>query len=189
MKNNIIICLSFLCLVLGGLLVFNCYDSEPKTVKVEIKGMVENPGVYELETGSVVKDLIDEAGGALEGVDLNTINLSKRLDDEMVVILLSEEEIKESFIYVDYECTCPGVINDGTLDEYIDNNIAESEKINLNEATIEDLTTLPGIGESKAEKIIEYRNSNGPFKSTEDIMNVSGIGNAMYEKIKNYIRV
>lgn len=189
MKNKIIIFLSFLCVILCGVIIYNYINELPKTVKVEIKGKVENPGVYELDKGSVVKDLIDISGGALEGVDLNTINLSKRLEDEMVVIIYDSEEIKESFIYVDYECTCPGITNDNSLDEYIDNNIAESEKVNINEATIEELTTLPGIGESKAKKIIEYRESNNLFKTIEEIMNVSGIGEAMYEKIKNYIRV
>jgi len=189
MKNYIIITLSILCIFVSALSLHNYYENLPKTIKVEIKGKVQNPGVYELEKGSVVKDLIDASGGVLEGTDTTTINLSKRLYDEMVVILYSEEEIKESFIYVDYECTCPGITNDATLDEYIDNNIEESEKVSLNDASIEELTTLPGIGESKAQKIIEYREQNGPFTKIEDILNVTGIGNSMYEKIKNYIRI
>ena len=61
--------------------------------------------------------------------------------------------------------------------------------ININNATIDDLQNIPGIGKSKAEKIISYRNENGPFKSIEDIKKVSGIGDSMYEKIKEYITI
>ena len=189
MKNNIILALSVICIGLLGFSVYMYFQTLPKTIKVQIKGNINHPGVYELEKGSVVKDLIDKAGGVIEGTDTATINLSKRLDDEMVIILYSEEEIKESFVYIEYECTCPGIENDTALDNYIDNDIEESKKISLNEASIEELTTLPGIGASKAEKIIEYREQHGPFKKVEDILNVSGIGNAMYEKIKKYIRI
>ena len=132
--------------------------------------------------------------------DTSILNLSKKLKDEDVIIVYNEDEvnkIKEGNIHVEYiekECTCPNIQNDACIDidKVIDPGISkdiDTGKISINTATKEQLQTLTGIGISKAEDIIEYRNINGNFESIEDIMNVKGIGQALFEKIKDNITI
>lgn len=168
-----------------------------KSLSIDIKGAVKNPGVYELKDGSVVKDAIDVSGGLLESANTEHINLSKKIVDEMVIIIYTNEEIQEmtegstSIKVVDKECICPKIENNACIDNNKYTNISNetnqgtSNKISLNNASKEELMTLNGIGESKANAIIEYRNNNGLFKQIEDITNVKGIGNSVYEKIKD----
>lgn len=168
-----------------------------KSLSIDIKGAVKNPGVYELKDGSVVKDAIDVSGGLLESANTEHINLSKKIVDEMVIIIYTNEEIQEmtegntSVKVVDKECICPKIENNACIDNNKYTNISNetnqgtSNKISLNNASKEELMTLNGIGESKANAIIEYRNNNGLFKQIEDITNVKGIGNSVYEKIKD----
>lgn len=169
-----------------------------KSLSIDIKGAVKNPGVYELKDGSVVKDAIDVSGGLLESANIEHINLSKKIVDEMVIIIYTNEEIQEmtegskSVKVVDKECICPKIENNACIDnnnKYAnissEINQSTSNKISLNNASKEELMTLNGIGESKANAIIEYRNNNGLFKQIEDITNVKGIGNSVYEKIKD----
>lgn len=191
-------------------------------IKVEIKGMVLNPGVYELENGKRVNDLIEVSGGLLENANTNYLNLSKKLKDEMVIIVYSNDEINSfkenknsNYENIKIECNCPDTINDACMDigdishednityennsenknsnsenKNLDSNISDIDsKISINEASIEELTKVSGIGSSKAKSIIEYRKQNGNFKTIEDIMNVSGIGKSLFEKIKDYITV
>ena len=137
------------------------------------------------------------SGGLTKNADTSYLNLSKKLKDEMTIVVYSKEEIanmkdQESIIvYMEKECNCPNIsndacINDNSNSDSINNN---NGKININTATIEELQTLTGIGESKAKSIIEYRETNGNFKSVEDIMSVSGIGESAYSKIKDNITV
>ena len=168
-----------------------------KSLSIDIKGAVKNAGVYELKDGSVVKDAIDVSGGLLESANTEHINLSKKIVDEMVIIIYTNEEIQEmtegstSIKVVDKECICPKIENNACIDNNKYTNISNetnqgtSNKISLNNASKEELMTLNGIGESKANAIIEYRNNNGLFKQIEDITNVKGIGNSVYEKIKD----
>ena len=169
-----------------------------KSLSIDIKGAVKNPGVYELKDGNVVKDAIDVSGGLLESANTEHINLSKKIVDEMVIIIYTNEEIQEmtegstSIKVVDKECICPKIENNACIDnnnKYAnissEINQSTSNKISLNNASKEELMTLNGIGESKANAIIEYRNNNGLFKQIEDITNVKGIGNSVYEKIKD----
>ena len=191
-------------------------------IKVEIKGMVLNPGVYELENGKRVNDLIEVSGGILENANTNYLNLSKKLKDEMVIIVYSNDEINSfkenknsNYENIKIECNCPDTINNACMDigdishednityennsenknsnsenKNLDSNISDIDsKISINEASIEELTKVSGIGSSKAKSIIEYRKQNGNFKTIEDIMNVSGIGKSLFEKIKDYITV
>ena len=175
-------------------------EEKIKYLKVDVKGEVKNPGVYELEEGKRVIDSINKAGGLTKNADTNYINLSKKIKDEMIIIVYSKEEIanlkdKENIIvYVEKECECPSIKNDACVydskEESIDsNNLEKNDKININTATIEQLQTLSGIGEAKAKSIIEYREENGNFKNIEEIMNVSGIGESAYSKIKDNITV
>lgn len=169
----------------------------PLMIKVDIKGMVNLPGVYELEEGKRVIDVINAAGGLKEGANTEVNNLSKKIYDEMVIIIYSDEEV-DSFTKIleeeeieeekckDYNSN---ITNDSCIEKE-DTVINEiDQKISINEATQELLITLPSIGEAKANSIIEYREENGPFQKIEDIMNVSGIGESLFEKIKDYITV
>lgn len=193
----------------------NLSEIDGSKIKVEIKGMVLNPGVYELDSNKRVNDLIEISGGLLENANTNYLNLSKKLKDEMIIIIYSNEEInsfkenKESnYDNIKIECDCPDTINDACMDigdishennityednsenKNLDSDISDIDsKVSINESDEEKLTTIPGIGSSKAKSIIEYRNKNGSFKTIDDIMNVSGIGKSLFEKIKNYITV
>lgn len=157
-----------------------------KLIKVDIKGSVKKPGVYELETGKRVIDAINKAGGLLKDADTRAINLSKVLEDEMAIYIYKKEEsiILECPIIEVKECPileCPVLENDACTTN-------ESTKVSLNNATKEELMTLTGIGESKAIDIINYRNII-KFKTIEEIMNVSGIGESTFNKIKDLITI
>ena len=178
---------------------------EVKKVYVDIKGAVKNPGVYEVEDDKKVIDVLELAGGLAENANTSMINLAKKVFNEMVVIIYTNEEIKNTnqpdtvIKVVEKECVCPEIKNDACLntnDTEKNNNendnediAANNNKVNINKATLEQLLTISGIGESKAKSIIEYRTQNGEFKQLEDIMNVSGIGESLYEKIKNNITI
>lgn len=137
-------------------------------IYIDIKGAVNNPGVYKFEENSRLFQAIQKAGGLLTTADENKINLSLLLQDEqMIYIPQIGEEV-------------PNMVTEKP-DDVID------AKININTAPSETLQQLPGIGPSTAQKIIDYRTSNGSFVSTEDIMNVPGIGEATYNEIKNLI--
>ena len=171
------------------------YVEEPKeeTYKVDIKGAVKKPGVYEVPSNYIVNDVIKIAGGLNKNADTSLINLSKRITNEMVIIIYTKDEVKKSNIkdtvikVVEKECVCPNIQNDGCLNNEINDTITNSNGlVNINEATEAELMTIPGIGASKAKAIIEYRKQNR-FNTIEDIMNVSGIGSSLYETIKAYI--
>ena len=138
-------------------------------------------------------DAINTAGGLTNKSDTSNINLSKKLKDEMVIIVYSKQEIinmKEK-----EKITCPPCNNacieekDETSKINITEEKEETGKININTANIEELQKLSGIGEAKAQAIIDYRNKNGNFKDIEEIKNVQGIGEAAFEKIKDNITV
>ena len=181
------------------------------TIKVDIKGAINKPGVYEVNEDMIVNDLISLAGGLREDADTSIINLAKKLANEDLIIIYAKDEVKNSNIVdtvvkvVDKECICPNIQNDGCINNEIDNNISNYNKeeldikdnetnknsnkiVNINTASKEELMKIDGIGDAKADAIIEYRKKN-KFKSIEDIKDVSGIGEALYEKIKASIRV
>lgn len=176
---------------------------EIKTIKVDVKGEVNNPGVYELQDGSRVNDAIEISGGLTKKADTTLLNLSKNLEDEMVIIVYNKDKIEQLrkdltttqtvIKYIEKECVCPDTINDACMkkaETKETNNTSEptsDNKISINTASLEELQTLPGIGESKAKAIIEYRKTNGGFKEIEEIKNISGIGDATFEKFKDHI--
>ena len=175
-------------------------DTTISKIKVDIKGAVKNPGVYEVEENSRVSDIIDISGGLTNEADTSVINLSKNVVDEMVIIIYTKDEINEmkkgstSIKYIEKECICPKLENDACIENSIDNipdnnSNSTNGKISLNSASIDELMTLDGIGEKKAQAIIEYRNKNGGFKSIEEILEVDGIGSATYEKIKDRLTI
>ena len=196
-------------LIIGLIIVFICFINRGEDIididkiKVEVKGEVVNPGVYEIENGKRVIDVVTLSGGFTKKADNTTINMSKILEDEMVVIIYSKDEIESiregntAIKYIDKQCVCPEVKNDVCIEHVITNveiieeeekDEVSSEKISLNKATLEQLLTLKGIGETKAKAIIEYRNKT-PFKSIEEITNVKGIGKSTFEKIKDRLTI
>lgn len=142
-------------------------DTEDPVICVYVCGEVASPGVYELPEGSRVYEAVDAAGGLLEGVDATGVNMAEKLADGQQITVCKEGAYTDG--------------GSGASDPV--------EKVNLNTAGMEELMTLSGIGESRAEDIIEYRTTFGEFSSVEDIMNVSGIGEKMFEKIKDDIEV
>lgn len=163
-------------------------------LKVDIKGQVINPGIYSLKANSRVIDVIAAAGGLTGEADTSVLNLSKKIKDEMVIIVYSREEVidfhktKEIEKQVEEKCVQKdeeSLKNDACI--ISDNEVAKTGKISINTASIEELMTLTGIGEAKAKDIISYREKNGPFKTIEDIKNVSGIGDSVFAKIKENI--
>lgn len=183
---------------------------------VDIKGMVAAPGVYEVSENERVSDLIKKAGGLIEGANTSYINLSKKLEDEMVVIIYSNQEILEykqnktsNYDNVTIECICPDKSNDACiLEDKVENGIVDENnnedeeekkndsltdksktKVSINNASLLELMEIPGIGEAKAKSIIAYRTDEKKFTTIEDIKNVSGIGDSLFEKIKDYITV
>lgn len=153
-------------------------------VSIDIKGLVVNPGVYNIKSDSRIIDAIKLAGGLKEGANTEQINLSKKVYDEMVIVICSNEEVES----MKKSNSCNNIDNANYVDEYKTNNISD-DKISINTSTLEELMTLEGIGKSKAEAIIKYRNTVGLFNSIEEIMNVSGIGEAIYKKIKDNIKL
>lgn len=158
---------------------------------VDVKGAVKKPGVYELTSDDKVIDAINMAGGLSSNAVTYNINLSKRLSNEMVIYVFTKKELTTTSVTIksDTECKCEvvEVNNCITRDESNDSDV--NNKININTGTKEQLITLNGIGDSKADAIIKYRDENGLFKSIEDILNVSGISKTIYEKIKDSITV
>ena len=169
------------------------YDSN--TVYVDIKGAVNKPGVYEINSNSRIIDVIKKAGNLKKEADTSIINLSKKVKDEMYIIIYTKEEVqkyKEMTIpsskvveEINEKIICPDPDNDACANK---TNVSTGNKININTATVSELSTLSGIGESKAKKIIKYREKQ-KFNSIEDIKNVEGIGDSLYEKIKDNIEV
>lgn len=169
-------------------------DLKDDLVYVDIKGAVKKPGVYKINSDKKIIDVITIAGGLMENANTDNINLSKKVTDEMVIIIYTNEEVKNSNIVdtvikvVDKECVCPNIQNDGCINTEINDSITNVNKtININTATLEELMSINGLGEAKAKAIIKYREENGYFKIIDDLLNVSGIGEALFEKFKEYI--
>ena len=169
-------------------------DLKDDLVYVDIKGAVKKPGVYKINSDKKIIDVITMAGGLMENANTDNINLSKKVTDEMVIIIYTNEEVKNSNIVdtvikvIDKECVCPNIQNDGCINTEINDSITNVNKtININTATLDELMSINGLGEAKAKAIIKYREENGYFKIIDDLLNVSGIGEALFEKIKEYI--
>lgn len=173
---------------------------------VEIKGAVNSPGVFKVTSDNIINDVINMAGGLKNNAYTKNINLSKNVSKEMVVYVFTNYEYsllntKEETT----ECNCPKqdistctnkgasvITSDENKPEELPNSNSEKEnnnKVNINIASKETLTSLSGIGDAKAQKIIDYRNENGLFKSIEDLKNVSGISEKLFEQIKEFITI
>ena len=143
----------------------------PTSVMIDVKGAVKAEGLYELPAGSRINDAIKAAGGLLPEADSRSINLAVIVLDESSVYVPIQGE----------ESLAPAAATPGAS--------AEPGLINVNSATEEELTELPGIGPAKAAAIVAHRTENGPFEKPEQLMDVTGIGEKSYEQLKELVRV
>jgi len=177
-------------------------DEESCYITIDIKGEIKKPGVYQIKCNSRVQDVISLAGGITSKADTSVLNLSKKLIDEMVIIVYSKEQVSNFVAVKDEEkqkielCQSQNEIqNDACIDDKTSSNneiigdTPVNNTISLNIASKEQLMTLPGIGESKADNIISYRDEIGSFKNIEELKNVKGIGDSIFEKIKANITI
>lgn len=165
----------------------NGNSNEIDRIIIDIKGEVVYPGVYEIDNNTRIIDAINMAGGLTLDADTSGINLSSKIRDEDVIIIYSNN--KDSEYYKDKKIDNKNdnfSVEDGGNNK--NNDKDEIVLIDINAATSEELCSLPGIGEVKAKKIIEYRKKSR-FNTIEDIMNVSSIGEKLFESIKAYIKV
>ena len=223
-KEIILACLGLvLLLVIGSFFIYKNYTAENKEEKnivlkkkkdikkdeeeeeevyyqVDIKGEVINPGIYTVKEGSRVIDVIRLAGDLTEVADTSVLNLSKKVKDEMVIIVYSYDEVnsftetKEKEEIEQEACLSQnGIQNDACIKDSTDDtsssSVVISGKVSLNTATLDELMTLPGIGEAKAQAIIEYREEVGAFQNIEELKEVSGIGDAIFDQIKENITI
>ena len=154
--------------------VFAAAETEPAVIYVYIVGAVENPGVYALSEGARLDELLALAGGATPEADLVAVNLSMKLRDEQQIIIpkIGEE--------VDKSLSAPQNSNSGLNAQGL---------VNINTADAATLQTLPGVGKTIADAIIEYRNTNGGFKSIDELKKVYRIGDKTFEGLKDSVAI
>ena len=144
-------------------------------IYVDVKGEVHHPGVYQMKAENRVKDLIEAAGGFTPLADDQKLNLAQLLEDQMVIVVPKKgEEVNSELAQAPTSQK---------------KEVGKEGKVNINTATVEELKTLKGIGEKKAEAIIEYRKQNGSFKNKEELMKVRGIGKKLYESFEERVIV
>lgn len=154
----------------------------PMTIYVDVCGAVASPGVYKLPSDSRVFEAIEAAGGLLPEASGSSINQAQPVTDGQQIYVPTAEEVQAGFTTASS--------NHGTVSEETAGTESSSDaKINLNTATLENLMTLPGIGESKAQAILSYREENGSFSSIEEIMQVPGIKEGTFSKIKDKLAI
>ncbi|UQF10915.1 helix-hairpin-helix domain-containing protein [Vagococcus lutrae] len=164
-------------------------DSEQDTLKsdsqekwfVDIKGAIKFPGMYPVETDMRIFDVIELAGGLSEEADRNQVNLAEHVRDQMVIYI---PKVGENLAEV--------MLPTESSTSHHDSGHAQAENetlVNLNTATAQELQTLSGIGEKKAEAIITYRETNGAFQTIDDLKKVKGIGEKTFDSLKESITI
>ena len=136
-------------------------DDKFETIKIHIDGFVKCPGILELIEGSRIADAIDKAGGLLEEADIRNVNLAYVLQDGEKIYIPSKREAQNAEEQL-------SIVTSGSGD-----SANSSSKVNINKATLAELQRISGIGESTAQKIIDYRNENGKFKNIEELKNIT----------------
>lgn len=139
---------------------------KPATIYVHIVGEVSAPGIYQLDAGARVVDVIFAAGGFNQGADQSSINLAREVTDGEQVVVFKIG-------------AAPQVLGA--------TNNSVSKQVSLNRATAGELESLPGVGPALAARMIDWRTANGGFKKKEDLLNVSGIGDKLFAGIKNQV--
>lgn len=161
---------------------------ETKEIIVDISGEVRKPGVIELKEGDRIRDAIEKAGGLTKNSDTSTINLAYKVEDGMKIKIPSKNEKKEDAEEEHISMDLGDNVKSSSSNSNV-NSVKKINIVNINTATEQELETLPGIGLSTANKIIQYREEKGKFKKIEDLKNVKGIGDAKFEKLKDYIKI
>lgn len=193
MKNALYVLLGVIAgFILAGVLIYVSrapagspivLDAAPTEapIAVHVIGAVARPGLYEFPTGARIQDAIDAAGGMLAEASSESLNLAQLLEDgqQLDIPYKAGQEPVISTPGIDLPSSV-------TPTPSADPN---AELININTATLEELDTLPGIGPSTAQKIIDYRTANGPFANIEDLVNVSGIGPSTMDQLRPLITV
>lgn len=159
------------------------------TIYVQVAGAVNSPGVYEIKATGRVFEAIEMAGGLKDNAYDKSLNQAEALTDGEKIYVYTKKEAAELI-------SAGGVSDDTVLNSASGlpggtggSEVSDAGKVNINTATKDELMTLSGIGEAKADSIITYREQNGRFSGTEDIKNVSGIGDSTYERLKDNICV
>ena len=197
MKNALYVLLGVMAgFVLAGTLVFvsRAPAGEPiilqpaptqAPIAVHVVGAVPRPGLYVFPEGARVQDAVDAAGGLLADANDTALNLAAPLEDgqQLDVPYNNGTEPDQTASTVDL----PGAEEEAQDESSSENS--DAELVNLNTATLEELDSLPGIGPTTAQKILDYREANGPFSTIEEIMDVSGIGPSTFEGLKDLITV
>jgi competence protein ComEA len=155
-------------------------DIVPADIIVDVGGAVVTPGVYTLAFGSRVFEALDAAGGLCKDADVKDINQAAEMADGDKIYIPSEKEVKDGYV-------SSNPASNGGIGEKSENIPGGDSKVNINTADSTGLQALNGVGPATAEKIIDYRNSNGKFTSIEKLKNVSGIGDKTYLKLKDHI--
>ncbi|QDS34951.1 helix-hairpin-helix domain-containing protein [Brevibacillus brevis] len=153
-------------------------EPPPPPLYVDVKGQVKNPGLYPFEPGTRVANAIEKAGGALPNADLVQINLAAPLTDGAALVIPAKGTTAPV-------STSIGLVQSATSGS----TTGASSAINLNTATVEELMSLPGIGEARAKAIVDYRTKQGPFRSADDLKQIEGIGEKMFARIKDRLVV
>ena len=159
-------------------------ENSETVIAIHITGEVKKPGLLYLKAGSRIADAIKEAGGATKNADLDRVNLAYVLSDGQKIYIPNKNEKEEKIAYIISNSGENILVEEGNSN---DNKKGVKEKVNINTAEQTELETLPGIGPSLAQRIIEYRETNGDFKKIEDLQNVKGIGNSKYSNIKDNV--
>ncbi|RGT73602.1 ComEA family DNA-binding protein [Ruminococcus sp. AF18-22] len=155
---------------------------EADTVFVYVCGAVVSPGVYELDSGARVYEALEAAGGMKEEAAQEILNQAGKIEDGGRIYVPTKEEAAEGLLE-------NAADSDGVVEGTAGSDNSEQGKINMNTAGLEELKTLSGIGDAKAQSIIRYREENGEFQTIEEVMNVEGIKEGVFNKIKDKITV
>ncbi|MES9736806.1 helix-hairpin-helix domain-containing protein [Peribacillus frigoritolerans] len=153
--------------------------AEPEIIKVDVKGAVKSPGIFTAQAGDRVIDLISSAGSFTEKADTDKVNFAQIIEDQMVIYVPEIGEEDKGNLENIQVGTSGDAVTKGT----------SGGLVNLNTATKEDLQTLTGIGPSKAEAILEYRETVGKFKEVDELKQVTGIGDKTFERLRDSISV
>ena len=155
-------------------------SEESEFLTVDVKGAVKNPGIYQLKKTSRINDAIQKAGGLTTDADSKSINLAQKLTDEAVVYVATMGENAASVSSNTGQSSTSGTSEVASQ---------KGNKVNLNTADLSELQTISGIGQKRAQDILDYREANGKFNSVDDLKNVSGVGAKTLEKLKEYVTV
>jgi competence protein ComEA len=153
--------------------------AEPEIIKVDVKGAVKSPGIFTAQAGDRVIDLISSAGSFTEKADTDKVNFAQIIEDQMVIYVPEIGEEDKGNLENIQVGTSGDAVTKGT----------SGGLVNLNTATQEDLQTLTGIGPSKADAILEYRETVGKFKEVDELKQVTGIGDKTFERLRDSISV